>query len=398
MVKFAKSLAFGLSNLALLATSQTTIEIDYSLTPGAFEILTNFINDPSWIDSLLEHGCWCAKLDPDSTQIGLGGRTPTDDLDTICKQWAQSRSCTRLSGASCESYSHQSGGTYHYEIDYVYGLEDSICPDLDTCFSETCQIDLFYVKQIVDWKSQNNDQLTPVTPMVCDVGAGGPGLHSHCASVTTTQLPITTLAYCTCANGNGSSGAACPTNGAEKCDSCNTGFFLNTVNACEANECTCANGAGAVGAPCGADGVMTCATCDYGYYLTESLTRTTVYVCPENVCTCENGSGNTNTDCAAHESASCASCDSGYNLQGDVCVENVCTCDNGSGAVNTDCAIDNDSVCAGCDSGYFLNGSSCELNVCNCSSGTAAMGTACPYNGDSECTSCNTGFYSALVK
>ena len=166
--------------------AQTVIEIDYSLTPGAFEVLTNFIDDSTWVELLLEHGCWCAKLDPDSSQIALGGPTQVDELDAICKKWAQSRSCTRLSGNSCSSYNHQQASMLHYEMEYVYGLNDAICPDTDACLSETCQVDMFYVKELVEWK-ENNNQFIPVVGTVCRVGSGGTGLHSYCESLTTTE-------------------------------------------------------------------------------------------------------------------------------------------------------------------------------------------------------------------
>ena len=361
-----KSLA--ISNLSYVL-SQTNIQIDYSITPGAFEILTNYINDPNWVDNLLDHGCWCAKLDPDKTSYGLGGRSPVDELDTICKQWAQSRSCTRFPGGSCENYPQQSG--FHYDVDYVYGLEDSICPDNDTCLSETCQIDLFFVKQIVDWKTSNNDILVPVDQPVCDFGGASSGLQKHCAQFSTTVLPITTLAQCSCSNGQGTTGADCPSNGQEKCENCNSGYYLYQ-DTCIENSCTCENGIGAIGEDCISDGSATCASCNPGHYLLETLTRSSVYTCPENVCTCQNGVGTTNTNCPENGNSSCASCNSGYFLNADSCSENVCTCQNGAGSVNTACPNNGDSSCASCNTGYYLNGSTCEMNQCTCASGTPA--------------------------
>ena len=164
------------------------IEIDYQLKPGAFEILTHFIDDTDWIDRFLQHGCWCAKLDPDSSQVALGGPTQVDELDAICKRWAQSRSCSRSSGNACSDYNHQNvfNLMLNYEIEYVYGLEDSVCTDTDACFSETCQIDLFFTQEIVAWKA-DNEQFVPVSGTVCEIGARSTGFHSSCESWTTTE-------------------------------------------------------------------------------------------------------------------------------------------------------------------------------------------------------------------
>ena len=178
-----------LFSLNHFSSAQTSIEIDYNHTPGAFEILSHFINDPNWIELLLEHGCWCAKLDPDTPPLLLGGPTTVDELDLICKQWAQARSCTRLAGKSCENLTRQDLilSPMHYEVDYVYGINDAICPDSDVCLSETCQIDVFYVKALMEWKNNNEGQLTPVTSPVCGMGKGGSGAHNYCDGVTTTE-------------------------------------------------------------------------------------------------------------------------------------------------------------------------------------------------------------------
>ena len=104
MVKIVKNLTLNISTFASLVFSQNVINIDYSLKAGGFEILTNFINDSVWTNVFLQHGCWCAKLNPNLSSTGLGGRTPADELDTICKQWAQSRGCTKLPGVSWHIY------------------------------------------------------------------------------------------------------------------------------------------------------------------------------------------------------------------------------------------------------------------------------------------------------
>merc|ERR1719473_1726827 len=95
---------------------------------------------------------------------------------------------------------------------------------------------------------------------------------------------------CTCTNGTGATGAACPTNGTAKCAACTGDFYLNN-GACEAwatctgaqyetqapsntqnrecatKQCTCANGTGAEGSACPTNGDAKCATCTGDFYL-----------------------------------------------------------------------------------------------------------------------------------
>ena len=177
----------------------TVLNIEYMINPGAVEILSAFISDISWIDEMIQHGCWCARFNPNlgwsnSAALGLGGKTPVDDLDMICKKWAMSRGCTRMTGNSCENYS-QTTGLFEYQLQFLTGINDAFCPDSDLCLSETCQVDLFYSKEILEWKNSNN--LTAVTSPSCDL-PGGPGARSNLfcnsnpVSLTTTQLPTTT--------------------------------------------------------------------------------------------------------------------------------------------------------------------------------------------------------------
>ena len=182
LVKFIPFL--GLNKFSF---AQNFESFDYNLTPGAFEILNHFINDTSWLEQLFDHGCWCAKLDPDnSAQISLGGPSTVDELDRICKQWAQARSCTRLNNKSC----HNNFGLTTYEVEYVDGIEDAVCPDYlngDTCLSDTCQIDLDYTKQILAWKTLNQNNWVAEIQTICQPGTAGSGTHTFCDSITTTE-------------------------------------------------------------------------------------------------------------------------------------------------------------------------------------------------------------------
>ena len=89
------------------------IEIDYRLSWSVVELFYNFVENESFTDSLLQHGCWCAKLNPgNSVRSGLGGPFFEDDLDSICKQWARARHCSKVEDQVCEGF----GGRWSYEI------------------------------------------------------------------------------------------------------------------------------------------------------------------------------------------------------------------------------------------------------------------------------------------
>ena len=192
---------------------------------------------------------------------------------------------------------------------------------------------------------------------------------------------------CTCANGIGTSGTDCPTHDTAKCASCASGYYLDGT-ACTENQCTCADGTGATGADCPADGDAVCASCDIGYHLDGTT-------CAENACICTNGTGATGVLCSAHDDVKCASCDAGYHLEGSECAPNQCTCAGGIGATGAACPADGDAKCASCDAGYHLDGTACALNECTCPTvGTAATGTDCPADGATRCTSCPAGYFN----
>ena len=97
----------ALQNILVLQTvaAQTQIaDISYKLIhPGAYQLISLFIPDIPEREQVLNHGCWCAKLNPDSigNLIHLGGREPTDETDYTCLFWAENRHCCRLEGGPC---------------------------------------------------------------------------------------------------------------------------------------------------------------------------------------------------------------------------------------------------------------------------------------------------------
>ena len=118
--------------------------IPYKLSQAVTQLSTLFISNTS---DIFNHGCWCSKLVHHS-KSGLGGRDFIDDLDEICKNWAKARRCLRYSAQSCEN-THVEALSKFYEID-----ENSCVENDDLCLSEACQIDLFYISEIIS----RNDQ------------------------------------------------------------------------------------------------------------------------------------------------------------------------------------------------------------------------------------------------
>jgi len=138
--------------LAYLAAAHADL-ISYKLQDAAPEMAALFISDGNFASQLFNHGCWCAKL---ANQAGnnLGGNQPVDDLDQICKDWARARRCSRSAGSACENADF----TSTYEIQFNNAHQDSSyqsCANADSCSSESCQIDYYYIQAINDWKANN---------------------------------------------------------------------------------------------------------------------------------------------------------------------------------------------------------------------------------------------------
>lgn len=70
---------------------------------------------------------------------------------------------------------------------------------------------------------------------------------------------------CSCKNGYGFKGSECPVQ-RESCKICKPGFHLVGVF-CKANECICSDGIGARGDNCPEQGAVKCASCNSGYWL-----------------------------------------------------------------------------------------------------------------------------------
>ena len=151
-------------------STQLSLNIDYQLNKGAFQLLTELIPDSSFLDQILDHGCWCAKLNQrNSQEIGLGGNTATDDLDDICKSWAHARRCAKLNlDATCKLILNNNESNAFYQVQ-TSDLTDAVCSESNNmCLSEACEIDVRFVQSIVDWRLNNPNDFVAVAG-VCDL-------------------------------------------------------------------------------------------------------------------------------------------------------------------------------------------------------------------------------------
>ena len=127
--------------------SQNTTKIPSSWTSSVNDLFEIFIKDAVFKESLLSHGCWCSKLNPDQLEVGLGGYQAVDDLDQICKDWAGLRHCSLFSD-QCEDMDFGVNG--NYTLEYSGDGGDAVCGDrypenydVDVCMAEVCEIDVY---------------------------------------------------------------------------------------------------------------------------------------------------------------------------------------------------------------------------------------------------------------
>ena len=90
------------SGSAVAPVEPRAFDVSYKLQNAAMELLTNFA--PSLSSEILNHGCWCSKLDPHADQPSLGGSRVYGEVDRLCKSWGQARKCLRFVTEVCELY------------------------------------------------------------------------------------------------------------------------------------------------------------------------------------------------------------------------------------------------------------------------------------------------------
>ena len=149
------------------------------------DFLTSSNIYPNIDQILLNHGCWCSKLNPENDVFSsiLGGNQPVDELDSICKKWFTIRSCNdRLQGGSCSQEFKNLNQTYEINIEFISEENENnqdylFNPDLNftdfsqfdafssnqyfysytctndnqPCLQDTCSIDMEFVSRIIEY-------------------------------------------------------------------------------------------------------------------------------------------------------------------------------------------------------------------------------------------------------
>lgn len=129
---------------------------------GVNDILEIFL-EPELYEDVLQHGCWCARLNPQADQSILGGNRQIDldgdgdaddgGLDLLCREWIISRQCNKLRGGSCNAETGTVTGD-PYTIDFSHA-SNYTCIDTNDCQLDSCEIDAYYAFEIYNFITDN---------------------------------------------------------------------------------------------------------------------------------------------------------------------------------------------------------------------------------------------------
>jgi len=185
-----RSYLFTLLLHPILSQHLDTYDIPQRHLSAAYDLLSLDLTETQ-LDQILGHGCWCARINPDSNKHVLGGAKTVDKLDSICKDWANVRHCNGLSGGSC-----QDGKFFTFQ--YTIGISSGkwTCKhNKSKCLRETCKIDTHFVERVKDFLTDKKNlkkwgpkssscgvhQTTTVEPEVVEISE---------APVKKTQRPL----------------------------------------------------------------------------------------------------------------------------------------------------------------------------------------------------------------
>ena len=275
------------------ATDYDKFTSDATATCSADGVFSTSINCQLVVRGCMVNGA-CNYNENANAPYVVGG-----DVSHICIYSVQHGSC-----ASCAGSSTDGTGTVNVNDDDG----DGVCNDAEVagCTDNTkCNYDAAATND--DGSCLVNDDCgvcggtnDPSSGYFCE--NGGETEISVCqdgyyqtAAATTTSDIVCTLKQCTCDNGNGASGTACPNHDDAKCASCTGDFYLDGT-ACTAWD-----------------------TCESSEYVTQVPSVTQDRLCATKVCTCVNGNGATGDDCDTNGVAKCASCTGEFYLDGTVC-------------------------------------------------------------------------------
>lgn len=153
-----------LSVFTLATTAQAVIMssvVDYEMSGSI--TLSNVLNDFDLYTKVLDHGCWCSKLDINSDHTLLGGPEWLDDTDKLCKDWFTARHCVdKLVGGSCrkqnmnQEYQIEAADTSDPASWQCKTTYHATGDPISQCAQDACAVDLKFANLIL-----NEINLTP---------------------------------------------------------------------------------------------------------------------------------------------------------------------------------------------------------------------------------------------
>ena len=158
--------------LKLKTTKSKTTSRSIKITskyPNSANQLLNLLFRHDFAEKIQNHGCWCSRL----AYADYSGGKPIDHLDSLCKNWAQSRRCLKLRGIGGSCYHQESS---NYEIMKELHADESCVLSKDMnkkerttkvhfsclngsnplpCQQDQCLVDLKYLTEIKNHIKEN---------------------------------------------------------------------------------------------------------------------------------------------------------------------------------------------------------------------------------------------------
>lgn len=118
----------------------------YNFHDSVLNLLRSHFENP---ERITNHGCWCAKLDPANNIAVLGGPSPLDALDRLCKRYFTQRNClNKLPHSLCDNF----GVDNLYDVTAIASTDGSVQFECQAgsheCNLELCQHDVEFVEAV----------------------------------------------------------------------------------------------------------------------------------------------------------------------------------------------------------------------------------------------------------
>lgn len=139
----------------------SSIQISQPKSKAYMEIVSQFLTTNQFTE-ISQHGCWCSKIF--GTNQYFAGNA-VDTLDQLCKEWAQTRRCNDLTGASCGNDDiYGRNNLLSYTMVLIGGSDQQIdCEkdefggaQTDNCLKDSCLIDTMYASSVAQFLAINN--------------------------------------------------------------------------------------------------------------------------------------------------------------------------------------------------------------------------------------------------